>query len=244
MKERPILFSAPMVRAILDGRKTVTRRVVKPQPENRGVMGVTRMLAFKKRTGPDFWLWPNAKDEIQAMCPYGRPGDRLWVREAHSIFQTHGQHRADDKRWGPWDGLPTQLSADGTQIAYYREGFDRCDPGRWRPSIHMPRWASRITLEVTSVRVERLKDITEAGAIADGVDPNTGLRGDDDLTVGAIMSALPSAWRDDQLTPGAIARFILLWDTTNGKRPGHINWNANPFVWVVEFKRIAQQVSA
>src|SRR5690606_37090356 len=101
---------------------------------------------------------------------YGMPGDELWVRETHAIYPTHGQHRTDDKRWGPWDGLPVRLSPDRTQIAYFREGFDRSDPGHWKPSIHMPRWASRIRLTVTEVRVERVQSISEADAIAEGIE--------------------------------------------------------------------------
>lgn len=183
MRERPMLFSAPMVRAILEGRKTQTRRVVKPQP--------TGALAARGRTA----------------CPCGQPGDRLWVRETHAVYQAHGQHREDGERWGPWGGLPTTVSPDRTQVVYYREGFDRCDPGRWRPSIHMPRWASRITLEVTGVRAERLHDITEADAVAEGAS-----------TAG----------------PFAVYHFMDLWTSINGAE----SWNGNPWVWVIEFKRL------
>lgn len=236
MKERPILFSAPMVRAILDGRKTVTRRVVKPQPEMREVAGVASMLSFKTRHGSGWWLWPNARDQVLAECPYGQPGDLLWVRETHSLHQTHGQHRGDDKRWGPWGGLPTKVSPDGTQIAYYREGFDRCDGGRWRPSIHMPRWASRITLEVTGVRVERLQDITPAQILAEGVRIPATPEGRALIDIStkhgpaAFLPKLNDASPDDLLR----AHWAALWVQINGID----SWNANPWVWVVEFKRV------
>lgn len=169
MKERPILFSAPMVRAILDGRKTQTRRVVKlrngqymPPSEKADINGWRQMLRN---------------------CPYGQPGDRLWVRETHF----------DAKR------------LNEGRILYRADG----DVSRfgWTPSIHMPRSASRITLEVTGVRVERLQDISEADAVAEGV-----------------------VWEQGQT---AINVFETLWESINGAG----SWDANPWVWVVEFKR-------
>ena len=189
MKERPILFSREMVRAILAGRKTQTRRVAK---------------AFDGKGDLDKIL---ARFTRQKGCPYGEPGDRLWVREAHSIFDAHGQHRDDDKRWGPWGGLPTVVSPDGAKIAYFREGFDRSGQNRWRPSIHMPRWASRITLEITDVRVEKLRDISEGDVIREGCP--------DDVLYGR-------GWYRD------------LWNEINGDDA----WGANPWVWVIEFRRV------
>jgi len=133
MKERPILFSGPLVQALLEGRKDVTRRVIKP----------------------DWWRCldpedPDDRAKAADQNPYGVPGDQLWVRETHALcWATH------------WPDLPHRVSpgyspsATEPCVAYYREGFDRAAP-RWRPSIHMPRWASRIQLEVVSVRVERL----------------------------------------------------------------------------------------
>lgn len=203
MKERPILFSAPMVRAILEGRKSMTRRVAK-----LNVAG--RLGRLSNQWHPDI---PGAV----AVCPYGQAGDRLWVREAHTIYATYGQGRSDGQRWGPWGGLPTTVSPDGMQIAYYREGFDRCDPGRWRPSIHMPRWASRITLEVTGVRVERLQDISTEDALAEGV---------------RVHSDHHKKPRDSVYSP--VQAFRDLWENINDAG----SWDANPWVWVVEFKRI------
>ena len=137
-KERPILCSAPDVMAILDGRKTQTRRIMKPQPNRTWPDEVTPHWSV----GGNRTL-PGASNPLR--CPYGVPGDRLWVREA----------------WRLPDGAPkgwVDYRADDT-----RDGF------KWKPSIHMPRWASRITLEVTDVRVERLQDISEADAMAEGV---------------------------------------------------------------------------
>lgn len=192
MRERPILFSAPMVRAILEGRKTQTRRVVKPQPAGA-------------------WAAPGRR-----ACPYGQAGDRLWVRET----------------WGTHDqGFDT---AEESTVVVYRADVDRPEPKRWRPSIHMPRVASRITLEVTGVRVERLHQLSEADALAEGIhriDIGSGYE--------PRYSAAPRSWADAvegdpdvQLT--ASAAFRELWESINGLR----SWLANPWVWVVEFKRL------
>lgn len=200
-KERPILFNGAMVRAILAGQKTQTRRAVK---------GVALDWLGSAKFTPEYVASPG-----NGLCPFGQPGDRLWVREAHATFPTHGQHRADGERWGPWGGLPTTVSEDGKQIAYYREGFDRCDPGRWRPSIHMPRWACRLVLEITDVRVERLQAISEADALAEGV----GAESVEGLTFAGVERPAGFAFRD-------------LWISTGG------GWDSNPWVWVIEFKRV------
>lgn len=178
MKERPILFSGAMVRALLDGTKTQTRRMVKPQP---------RILAGELLCWKDDAL---TDDQMAELCPYGQPGDRLWVREAWMDL------RGVDGAVGP---------------CMYRATFGNApDGGKWRPSIHMPRWASRITLEVTGMRVERLQDISEADARAEGV-----------------SRAQCPDWH-------ATTDFRAIWESING--PG--SWDANPWVWVVEFKRL------
>jgi hypothetical protein len=232
-KERPILFSGAMVRAILEGRKTVTRRLLKDHqipkldPHSPPVDGMRWSAIAQRHSRYGFCAFGATEAECAAelallnVCPYGKPGDRLWVREAHSIHRTHGQRRDDGERWGPWGGLPTRISPDGTQIAYYREGFDRCDPGRWRPSIHMPRWASRILLEITAARVERLQDISEEQALAEGVksEPCDHAR---------QACADIGCWGDT-----AKGAFGFLWEQLNGAG----SWAANPWVWVVEFKR-------
>lgn len=239
-RERPILFSAPMVRAILSGQKTQTRRALTPQPGNHWAPDTSPVLGritsahpkkgrfgvfIRRGIGTDF-----PESDLIA-SPYGQPGDRLWVREAHSIYPTHGQHRAAGERWGPWGGLPTTVSEDGKQIAYYREGFDRCDPGRWRPSIHMPRWASRITLEITGVRVERLHDITHEDALAEGVVDCASLC----AQVGAESRNVICESTDEtaRRLRWPQRNFELLWKQISGQS----SWDANPWVWVIEFKR-------
>lgn len=191
-RERPILFSAPMVRAILDGRKTQTRRVVK--------MGRWRLADGVEEFAPPL-----------TDCPYGAPGDRLWVRE------TWAAHRHEDS-------LPPRDCS--REVRFYFECHKRqhgSNPriGKWRPSIHMPRWHSRITMAITSVRVERLNDISEADAIAEGIlKSGDGWRGADGLP----WFASP------------VGAYRSLWESINGAG----SWDANPWVWVVEFKRVEQ----
>jgi hypothetical protein len=193
MKERPILFSGPMVRAILDGRKTMTRRVIKnvpgillyPQVQDCGVPIPELIDAYKKA-----WL---------TVCPHGQPGDRLWVRETFATSRAVSSNKSQR-----------------IESAFYRadEGikFARMDNVVWRPSIFMPRWASRLTLEIAAVRVERIWAITGPDCLAEGVSyrPN----GEDFLGTD----------------------FHKLWDSLNSKR-GY-GWDANPWVWAISFKRV------
>lgn len=244
MKERPILFSGPMVRALLAGTKTQTRRVVKKSEcwpvsavratmlESRG--SVMAVDAQRRTYGPEI------------KCPYGQPGDRLWVRETWQVaretldYETGGEY--DVWEWPDYLGDPRPYlngsarfgtkaglfyAADGEEknpgVFYDLTGIDnktnlRPKEINWRPSIHMPRWASRITLEITSVRVERLQDIDIADAQAEGVS-NTGA-----LILGG----------DGNEQMGPIAEYAVLWEQING--PG--SWEANPWVWVVEFRRL------
>lgn len=189
VKERPILFKAEMVRAILEGRKTQTRRMLKVQPLDVLPMNI-----------PDAWVTLETRDPEphgrHIKCRFGKVGDRLWVREtwyhANPIEETPGY---------------VSYRADGEFIEFYKK--QGC---KWKPSIFMPRWASRITLEIVSVRIERLQDITENDAVAEGV------MGDET--------------EYDQATPKMC--YAALWEKING--PG--SWDANPFVWVVEFKRV------
>lgn len=217
IRERPILFSAPMVKAILDGRKTVTRRVVKPQPDD---------------STPGYWSWlarkglPVGRVAAEALSPFGQPGDRLWVRETFSSVDVNG-HKSSPRE-AHFVVLPdgTQVCRDGTVLAalpeYARGAFDGIT---WRPSIHMPRWASRIMLEVVSVRVERLHEITEDDARAEGVDDGPGLGGRLYPGTGAARGPL-----------GHRRVFSLLWEMINGKRAP---WASNPWVWRVEFRRVS-----
>lgn len=217
MKEHPILFSAPMVLALLAGSKTQTRRVVKPQPEWDGNWfkwdGHRPNSKYGACSGNSlsttFWMLD--------CCPYGKPGDRLWVRETHFInhymgAQTPVEDRAD-----------CQILYRATDMDCVRNMEDS-EGLVWSPSIHMPRWASRITLEITGVRVERLQDISEADCWSEGAvtkNPNppsfypvTGLDGHGHLSTRGV--------------------YADLWRTINGPE----SWGANPWVWVVEFKAV------
>jgi hypothetical protein len=183
MSERPILFNGEMVRAILDGRKTQTRRVVKLNHSGR----------VKQPGSARNWHLDDP-DAVLA-CPYGMPGDRLWVREA---FWTDGDeviYRADP-------GAEKELDSAFTGL-------------NWKPSIHMPRWASRINLEVTAVCVERLQDISRGDAMQEGCPfPNMQMGPD------------PREWFSD------------LWESING--PCGFGWDVNPLVWVVEFQKVGE----
>lgn len=205
MKERPILFSGPMVRAILSGQKTVTRRVMKPQPQKAPVDVVDGVPSWDSPT--------NYAGEVQMNtqhgkpCPYGKPGDRLWVREAWAQINV--------------------AQAPGETWVVYRECDNRTDyGGPWKPSIHMRRRDSRILLEVTGVRVERLQDITEDQAEAEGVE-------------GCIPSC-PGPYDEhgnpecDCMNLTYVQSFQALWENIIGRK----SWDANPWVWVMEFKRI------
>lgn len=206
MKERPVLFSGPMVRAILEGRKTQTRRVMKPQP-----VGET----------PFFDRWARG-DWDSRPFPYGRPGDHLWVRETWaSVYDCpelpccedgSGKHRRTIYR-------ATEPHEIDNFACSFSCSHDEPGCASWRPSIHMPRWASRLTLEVTGVRVERLQDISEEDARAEGL-----------ALEGLIL-------------PGhAAGCFSRLWDSINAKRA---SWASNPWVWVVSFRRVeAREVAA
>nr|WP_284076365.1 hypothetical protein [Herbaspirillum aquaticum] len=189
VKERPILFSAPMVRAILAGDKTQTRRIAKDvrHPDLGNVYAPGALVLERE-----------PQHVIERACPYGRPGDRLWVRETWGYNPDH-------------PGMPWH--------ACYR-----ADPGmeydgiKWKPSIHMPRAACRIKLEITGVRVERLQDISDF----DAEDEGTRIWAAEVQKNGNKFSSIRSAWQ-------------AMWESINGSD----SWQANPWVWVVEFRRIA-----
>lgn len=200
MKERPILFSGAMILAILAGQKTQTRRVMKnpPTPSAR-----FPWLGVKSLRGTHSFVYPNALPEILAECPYGQPGGRLWAREA-------------------WR-LPSIFNAPSCCLFAHNLALHAAD-GRSNPActhqntMLMPRWASRILLEVVSVRVERLQSISEADAEAEGID---------------FLRHVQDA--DETLTARDL--YECLWDSINGEG----SWAANPWVWVVEFKRVEEQ---
>jgi hypothetical protein len=206
MKERPILFSGEMVKAILDSRKTQTRRIVKfPKHvmETPGAIcedgggnwvawspgGRADLAEFTKKAYPNGEGFP---------CKYGKSGDRLWVRETWKVCERNGNQYLE-YRAGGFRQFPRGIGEQQVSLTF-------------KPSIFLPRWASRLTLEITGVRVERLQEITEDDAEAEGVKP-----------------LLPVA--DIRYRPA----FQNLWEAINGKRAP---WESNPWVWVVEFKRV------
>ncbi|MBX5532678.1 hypothetical protein ISE23_28050 [Pseudomonas aeruginosa] len=208
-RERPILFNDQMVRAILEGRKTVTRRVMKPQPDFLGSM-VDPNTPFKTL---------DAGLHARITCPYGEPGDRLWVREAWAADAQVDAIAPRDLSQGEPIWFPADLSVRQT-------GCSMISKGRGRPSIHMPRWASRILLEITAVRVERLQDISEDQAEAEG-------------TQGCVPYCQSPYDSDgapacDCMNLTYKESFQALWSSINGAA----SWDANPWVWVVEFKRV------
>ena len=204
MRERPILFSGAMVRAILSGQKTVTRRPVK------------RLALQWLDDGfePSFVAHPD-----NAMCPYGQPGERLWVRESFADLRGTGiEHRPDPD--GPLQRYAFAAdSPPGSASDEARKDFGI----KWKPSIHMPRWACRTLLEITAVRVERLQDISEQQALAEGISP---------LSSGRFHCGYDEEGEVTSKSP--ITAFAWLWNSINGEG----GWAANPWVWVVEFKRV------
>ncbi|GAB3763629.1 hypothetical protein GCM10028796_17470 [Ramlibacter monticola] len=218
MKERPILFSAPMVRALLAGTKTQTRRAMRVQPSDEAAVTVEHFHQTvvdrygDEQPGPEvFGAWWD-DGESGLVCPYGQPGDRLWVRENgwQRPERTPQMMREGADTWAPYyfdaDGISEQEAAD-----FKAWGFKR------RPSIHMPRAASRISLEVTGVRVERLHQISDADCVAEGCPGGHG------SIPGYQYNATPRE------------HYRAVWAAVNG--PG--SWQANPWLWVVEFRRHA-----
>ena len=196
VSERPILFSAPMIRALLAGTKTQTRRVVK--------LPAATMDRFNSpaASGVAHFLRDSHMRDVLKLCPYGLPGDRLWVRETfsgpHCMEKSPGKSAIPPAKWGR-----------SSSIWYWADG-DPAD-GDWtrpRPSIFMPRWASRITLEITDVRVERVQEISKEDAKTEGQP--------------ADSANSPRIW------------YSMLWDSINGAG----SWALNPWVWVVSFRRI------
>lgn len=224
MKERPILFSGPMVRALLAGTKTQTRRVVKWKPREGANLDFSGLQVGHYCTGmpsSGFVLrsqggngWNDRTFPIH--CPYGQPGDRLWVRETFA----HVPIREDDG--GQGDRMGYIYRADG-ESAFDAIPDEWDFTGPWKPSIFMPRSASRITLEVTGVRVERLQDISEEDAIEEGVER-------------ACAGWKHYFFLDDPSAAWEFARnsYASLWESINGPN----SWEANPWIWVVEFKRV------
>jgi hypothetical protein len=214
LQEHPILFSAPMIKAVLDGRKTQTRRVIAPQPTGwNPIQGVENI-----------WYWCIAGDQDwseKRLCPYGQTGDRLWVRETWRCEELEtgldGVRYSADHHFRPIEN--SLEAAEGWGDAAFDKHGKRHNPRAWRPSIFMPRWASRLTLEITDVHVERLEQISTGDIYAEG-----------------LTAHFPPRKKDPLPTPRSA--FAELWDSLNASR-GY-GWDLNPWVWVVQFKRIDQ----
>lgn len=244
MTERGMIFNAEMVRAILDGRKTQTRRVMKVQPESNQ-LGLLLITDSTKRSdiGKYHWAESNATgNHVRSKLfssPFGAVGERIWVREtwatlgnedgcyvdwednlckgdersAARIYRASCEQRPGD--YGLWS-IPND--------AYWKPHTkEHKFEGAWRPSIHMPRWASRILLEITDVRVERLNAISEEDARAEGI-----------IDGGCLNCGEPEPCGCANPEPDATDAFAYLWQSIYGQE----NWNANPWVWVIEFKRV------
>ncbi|TXE47859.1 hypothetical protein FOT55_15010 [Serratia bockelmannii] len=227
MKERPVIFNSEMVRAILSGRKTQTRRVMKVQPsEHFHPMNMSLELDYSARwytpgvIDKDGYLQPATgqvfgvagEDEGYA-CPFGAVGDRLWVRETWS--SDFANYYPNDRVWYAADNNRcSDIEVVNGVRGIYSPESDVHVPFRWRPSIHMPRWASRITLEITGVRVERLNDLSEEDAKSEGVAPSQ-----------HIITPPEALYR---------VGFLKLWQSIYGEE----SWRANPWVWAISFRRV------
>ncbi len=210
MRERPILFNAEMVRAVLDGRKTQTRRVIKPQPpahlEDPHQLGGKWVVTENEP--------PDTLTNYPVPCPYGEPGDVLYVKETWALASEHNALR------------PSEVSAGA--LVWYRANQESTQRGRWRSPRFMVRWASRIQREVTEVRVERVMDISHADILAEGVrcPEHDALR---PAAAVARESSCPGC-------PRLEAAWVTLWDSINETRG--VGSIANPWVWAVSFRRM------
>lgn len=215
MDVKPILFNTEMVREILEGRKTVTRRVVKPQPAGDG------SAPEPLKTRPGYW---NSWGDDNVYRPPYQPGDILWVRETWRIQSAHrfeADAKIEYKAGGPMGKVKFKCRSDYDCFIWNQPVGE----GKWKPSIHMPREAARIFLRVTGVRVERLQDMRLKDCEKEGVQLN--FVESADLVMGSIR---------------ARERFSGVWDSTiKPKDLASYGWNANPWVWVFDFERISKE---
>jgi hypothetical protein len=233
-RERPILYSTLMIQAKLEGRKTQTRRIIKesfngcltnggphPCPNDPVVIYPGEVYESFCHPGESITVdYPEVRAlfhcstlDAEAKCPYGKPGDILWARESHALVYD----RAD------------QFS----HYAYKADGDPLHEGLKWRPSIHMPKDAARIYDEIVSIRVERLQDISEQDAIAEGIDVFLQCRNDDNLCFFHPNKDIPLPGIDNGCIPVDVYR--SLWESING--PG--SWDLNPWVWVIETKTLS-----
>ncbi|HFD7189351.1 TPA: hypothetical protein ACF5TK_000880 [Klebsiella pneumoniae] len=227
MKERGMIFNSEMVRAILDGRKTQTRRIMAPQPADdieRGIFPNPEVIGWKSS------LRHKHGSTTAHFCPYGKPGDRIWVREA---FRVHS--RATDVATLVYKASVRNSWTEQTLRVPVAVCNKPATPEKWTPSLHMPRWASRILLEITDVRVERLNTISPEDAESEGLECTnfTGFGDEPGLPSypepDVYFDPLKKQWKE--YPPEA---FAGLWESIYGEG----SWQANPWVWVIEFKRV------
>ncbi|VGE08822.1 morphogenetic protein [Klebsiella pneumoniae] len=208
-----MIFNAEMVRALLDGRKTQTRRPIKWKQ--------TRFTEIGEREDGSKWPWSEDAEhacDFWHPCPFGAVGDRIWVREA---FRVHS--RATDVATLVYKASERNSWTEQTRRVPVAVCNKPATPEKWTPSLHMPRWASRILLEITGVRVERLNAISEEDARAEGI-----------IDGGCLNCGEPEPCGCANPEPDATDAFAYLWQSIYGQE----NWNANPWVWVIEFKRV------
>lgn len=248
VRANQLLFSGEMIRAILAGRKSQTRRVVQLRDLAHSEVDLTRLQPGYPDGPRPVWDDGDDPNAFSTRNPFGAPGDRLWVREtwtaeveypvAPGDWRTHWWHEVPAGFRGPKNTRRIYYAADGAEHEVYcyesSEPLDLPSTGkhlsredaaaiRWQPSIHMPRWASRILLEITDVRVERLQAVTEEDARAEGVVPEP-------YQWRPLGSKEPMRHNDHR------HEFRCLWDSLNARRG--FGWNVNPWVWVLEFRRI------
>lgn len=213
MKERGVIFNGEMVRAILHGRKTQTRRPIKWKQ--------TRFTEIGEREDGSNWPWSEDAEhacDFWHPCPFGAVGDRIWVREA---FRVHSL--ATDVATLAYKASERNSWTEQTHRVPVAVCNKPATPEKWTPSLHMPRWASRILLEITDVRVERLNAISEEDARAEGI-----------IDGGCLNCGEPEPCGCANPEPDATDAFAYLWQSIYGQE----SWNADPWVWVIEFKRV------
>lgn len=266
MKNKPTLFSAPMVRAILNRRKTQTRRIISKQPASKeSYLHDVVASSDRRREGKCHWNG----EELDVFKPYCRAGYLLWIKETWKVgawSEDHGTIAVDyraspELTKTPWSYPEDQFEKYWIAISdeLQEKGIDPCEEGyyswkpgespmKWKPSIFMPKWASRITLRVTAVRVERLQDISEEDAVAEGLEYREEIT-HDDTHIAYFKNYLQPTYKADldgevidvanEIEDDPIESYKTLWQSINGKE----SWDQNPWVWVIEFEPIFKNVN-